>query len=250
MNRTRNKIVRMVSSSALLGLPLAAALCSGPVFAQMGGVGQSGMLQQKLAAIKTSTSENQQKLHQYTWTETSQITVNGSTKPSKISTCSYGLDGKVNKVPVGGVADTAASEGSRRGRFMRRIIVVKTGEMRNYMQQMGHVVQFYVPPNPQKMEQAFKQKKVSFGRGLVDLVFKDYALRGDSMTTSFDTATKKIRTLSVHTYLNTPQDPVTLVVDFSSLPDGTNHPSQTTLDAQAKGIRVVSTNSNYRKTSY
>ncbi|MGH8233986.1 MAG: hypothetical protein ACREPU_07305 [Rhodanobacteraceae bacterium] len=249
MNHSHNKTIRMSGYFALLGMSIAAVCYSGAIFAQSGGMGHAGMLQEKLAAIKTSTAENQQKLHQYTWTETSDITVNGNSRPSKISTCSYGPDGKVHKVPVGGMTENASSEGGRRGRFKQRIIANKTAEMKDYMQQVGHVLQLYVPPNPQKMEQAFKQKKVSFGRnnGLVDLVFKDYALRGDSMTVGFDPAAKKIRTLSVQTYLDTPQDPVTLVVDFSSLPDGTNHPSRTTLDAQLKGIRVVNTNSNYRK---
>ncbi len=67
------------------------------------------------------------------------------------------------------------------------------------------------------------------------------------MTVGFDPVARKIRRLDVHTYLDTPQDAVTLAVDFASLPDGTNHPSRTTLDAKAKGIRVVNTNSNYRK---
>ncbi len=46
--------------------------------------------------------------------------------------------------------------------------------MKDYMQQVGRVVQLYVPPNPKMMDQAFKQGKVSFshGSGLVDLVFQ------------------------------------------------------------------------------
>lgn len=251
MNRSRNKIMQTSRYSALFGISLAAIFYSGALFAQTGNMGKSGMLKEKLAAIKTSSAENQRKLHQYTWTETSQITVNGNAKPAKESTCSYGPDGKVHKVPFGGTTETASNEGGRRGRFKQRIVAMKTAEMKDYMQQVGHVIQLYVPPNPQKMEQAFQKKKVSFSRGdgLVDLVLKDYALPGDSMTIGFDPATKKIRSLNVHTYLDTPQDAVTLGVDFSSLPDGTNHPSRTTLDAQAKGIHVVNTNSNYRKTA-
>lgn len=247
MNPAHNRIARMSGASALIGFSLATLLCNGALFAQTGGNGQE-MLKQKLASIKASTAENQKKLHQYTWTETSRITVNGNAKPAKESTCSYGPDGKVHKVPIGGAAATTSNEG---GRFKQRIIARKTAEMKDYMQQVGYVLQLYVPPNPQTMEQAFQKKNVSFahGGGLADLVFKDYALPGDSMTIGFDPAAKKIRTLTVHTYLDTPQDAVTLVVDFSSLPDGTNHPSRTTLDAPAKGIQVVNTNSNYRKTA-
>ena len=74
------------------------------------------------------------------------------------------------------------------------------------------------------------------------------ALPGDSMTISFDTAAKKMRALSVQTYLDNRQDGVTLRVEFASLSDGTNYPQRTTVIAQAKKIQVVNTNSDYRKT--
>jgi hypothetical protein len=226
---------------------MAAVLCAGPLAAQSGPLA-SGLLQEKLASIKASTAENQRKLHQYTWTEISRITVNGDAKPPKEFTCFYGPDGKVQKNPMGGAtADSAASAGG--GRFRQRIVAKKTAEMKDYMKEVGGVISLYMPPNPQKMQEAFQSKKVSMGKseGLADLVFKDYALPGDSMTLGIDKATKKLRTLNVHSYLDTPQQPVTLLVEFSSLPDGTNYPLRTTLDAQGKQINVINTNTNYRK---
>lgn len=209
------------------------------------------MLQQKVEAIKASSAENQQKLHQYTWTETSNITANGHEVPPKVSNCFYGPDGKVHKTPVG---DTqGASTGNRQGgRLMQRIKEKKTAEMKDYMTQVGGVIKLYVPPSPERMQKAFAAHKVSFNKagGGVDLVFNDYSLPGDSMTIDFDTASKKIRSLSVKSYLDNPQNPVTLKVDFATLPDGTNHPSRTTLDARGQDIiEVTSVNSNYRKTS-
>ena len=40
---------------------------------------------------------------------------------------------------------------------------------------------------------------------------------------------------------------MTLAVQFASLPDGTNYPEQTVLDAKAKQLQVTTTNSNYAK---
>jgi hypothetical protein len=121
--------------------------------------------------------------------------------------------------------------------------------MKDYMKEVGGVISLYMPPNPQKMQEAFQNKKVSMGQseGLADLVFKDYALPGDSMSLGIDKATKKLRTLRVNSYLDTPQQPVSLLVEFSSLPDGTNYPLRTTLDVPAKQINVINTNTNYRK---
>src|SRR5215472_3309603 len=67
-----------------------------PAIAQGGG-GAGGELQQKLAAVKQSVAENQQKIHQYQWTETTQLTLKGEAKPPKTSTCQYSPDGKVQK---------------------------------------------------------------------------------------------------------------------------------------------------------
>jgi hypothetical protein len=52
--------------------------------------------------------------------------------------------------------------------------------------------------------------------------------------------------LSVATYLEKPEDTVTLNVKFGSLSDSTGYTAQTTLDAKAKNIRVVVENSGHR----
>lgn len=246
VNNTSGKFAGALASCALFALPMAAVLCTSPLAAQSGPMA-SGVLQEKLASIKASTAENQRKLHQYTWTETSRITMNGDAKPSREFNCSYGPDGKVQKTPVGATTDAASSGGG--GRLRERVVAKKTAEIKDYMQQVGGVISLYVPPNPQKMQAAFENKKVSMERsqGIANLVFKDYALPGDSMTIGFDAATKKISTLKVNSYLDTPQQPVALQVEFSSLPDGTNYPLRTTLDAPAKKLNVANTNTNYRK---
>ena len=67
------------------------------------------------------------------------------------------------------------------------------------------------------------------------------------MTLAFDTATKKVQTLNVNTYMGQAKDVVTLAVQFASLPDGTNYAQQTVLNATAKQIQVTTTNSQYTK---
>ena len=216
-----------------------------PAIAQGGG-GSGEELQQKLAAVKQSVAENQQKLHQYQWTETTQLTLKGDAKPPKTSTCQYGPDGKVQKTP------TSAAPPPPSGRKMKqKIIEKKKEEMQDYMGQVKSLLDKYVPPDPQKMEQAFKAGNASLNPNpaaqAVELAFKDYAQSGDQMTLSFDTATKKVSSLKVNTYLDDPKDAVTLGVQMASLPDGTNYVQQTVLDATAKQLKVTTTNSNYQK---
>lgn len=210
------------------------------------GSGPGEELQQKMAAVKQSVAENQQKLHQYQWTETTQLTLKGEAKPQRTSLCQYGPDGKVQKTPTG-----APPEPPSGGKMKQRIIEKKKEEMQDYMGQVKTLLGKYTPPDPQKMEQAFKSGNVSLDPNptaqTVGIVFKNYAQSGDQMTLSFDTATKKVSSLNVNTYLDDPKDVVTLAVKMASLPDGTNYVQQTVLDATAKKLQVTTTNSNYQR---
>lgn len=215
-----------------------------PAMAQAGAAG--GDLQQKVAVVKQSAAENQQKLHQYQWRETTQVTLKGDVKPASQSLCQYGPDGQVQKTPIGVPAPPPSG-----GRLKQRIVAKKKGEMQDYMGQVKTLLAKYVPPDPQKMEQAFKAGNASLnpnpGTQTVALVFKNYAQPGDQMTLFFGTATKKVSSLNVNTYMDNPQDVVTLAVQMASLPDGTNYAQQTVLDATAKKLKVTTTNSDYQR---
>jgi hypothetical protein len=222
-------------------LLIAAALLASLLPATAHGQGNPE-LQQKLAAVKQSVAENQQKLHQYQWTETTQLTLNGDAKPPSQSMCQYGPDGTVQKTPL-----TPPPPPPSGGRMKQRVIEKKTAEMKDYMGQVKTLLALYVPPKPQQMQQAFQAGKASLTPGTAQIVFKDYALPGDQMTLSFNTATKKISTINVNTYMDNPKDTVTLAVQFASLPDSTNYVQQSILNATAKKLVVTTTSSNYQK---
>jgi hypothetical protein len=224
-------------------LLIAAAMLAAvvPAIAQAGG----GPVAEKLAAVKQSVAENQQKLHQYQWKETTQLTLKGDPKPPSQSACQYGPDGKVQKTPL-----TPPPPPPSGGRLKQKVIANKKEEMKDYMGDVKVLLAKYVPPDPQAMQQAFQAGKVSLNpnasSGVAAIVFKDYALPGDQMTISFDTAAKKISSVNVNTYLDNPKDVVTLAVQFASLPDGTNYVQQTVLNATAKNLVVTTTNSDYK----
>ena len=52
--------------------------------------------------------------------------------------------------------------------------------------------------------------------------------------------------LTVATYLDKPEDAVTLAVRFGALADGTSYNAQIAFEAKAKNIRVVVENSGHR----
>jgi hypothetical protein len=235
MNRRRgdsaNRWRGLVLAVAMLGV----AVLTVPAVAQAGA---PGGLQEKLAAVKQSIAENQQRLHQYKWVETTQLTLKGDAKPPSQSMCMYGPDGTVQKTPMSAPPPPPSGR-----RLKQKIIADKTADIKDYMGQVKTLLGLYVPPDPQKMQAAFEAKKAMLGDGT--LVFTDYALPGDKMTVSFDPGAKKITGLNVNTYMDDPKDVVTLAVQFSSLPDGTNYAVQTVLNATAKQLVVTTTNSNY-----
>jgi hypothetical protein len=53
----------------------------------------------------------------------------------------------------------------------------------------------------------------------------------------------------VDTYLDDPNDTVSLAVQFASLPDSTNYVQQSVLNATAKKLQVTTTSSNYQMLS-
>ncbi len=226
----------------VVGVMLAAIL---PAIAQMGG-GSGGELQEKIGAIKQAAAENQQKLHRYQWMETTQLTLNGEAKPPQTSMCQYGPDGKVQKTPM-----SAPPPPPSGGRMKQRIIEKKKEEMKDYMGQVKSLLSLYVPPDPQKMAQAFQSGNASLnsapGSPVAQIVFKNYAQPGDQMTLSFDTGARKITMVNVNTYMDDPKDAVTLAVQMASLPDGTNYTQQSVLNATAKKLQVTTTNSNYQR---
>jgi hypothetical protein len=205
---------------------------------------QNSDLQQKLAAVQQSMAENKQKLQQYQWIETTQITLKGDAKPPTQNLCSYGADGRVQKTPIGPPPEQPSG-----GRAKEKIITKKKEEMQDYMGNVKALLSLYVPPDPQKMQKAYQAGKVSLNPagGAVNLIFKDYALPGDQMTLTFDTAARKISSLNINTYMEEPKNAVTLQVQMASLPDGTNYVQQTVLNAAAKQMVVTTTNSKYQK---
>ena len=222
----------------LLVISAAALLAAVPAFPQ------NPELQEKLAAVKAVAAENKQMLHQYQWIETTQLTLKGDQKPPTENSCQYGPDGQVQKTPIGPPPEQPSG-----GRLKERIIEKKKAEMKDYMQDVKAVLAMYVPPDPQRMQQAYQAGNVALNPvpGAVNLVFTNYAQQGDKMTLTFDTAAKKITSLNINTYMGEEKDVVTLRVQMGSLPDGTNYAQQTVLDATAKQLVVTTTNSNYQK---
>src|SRR4030095_6069061 len=107
--------------------------------------------QEKIAALKQSLAANQAALRQYSWIETTVISMKGEVKKQEQKQCSYGADGKVQKTPLSGGAPAASKKedektrGGRRGggRAKEAIVENKVEELKDYMERVAALVHEY-----------------------------------------------------------------------------------------------------------
>jgi hypothetical protein len=207
-----------------------------------------------VAALKQSIGEGTKKLAQYEWVETTIIKLKGEEKGRKLNRCYYGADGTVQKIPMDQPAPQAQEQaGGRRGRrsgaVKAKIVENKKDEMQEYMQQAAALIHSYVPPAPAQIQAVKDGGRLSANPqpgGKVRLEMKQYLKPGDSLTIDLDTAANRLLGLGVNSYLDKPDEPVTLAVQMNTLPDGALYSAQTVLDAKAKNIEVVITNSGHK----
>jgi len=209
--------------------------------------------QATLAAFKQSLAENQKALRQYTWIETTQVSMKGEVKKEEQKQCYYGADGKVQKTPLSGEAPQQKPQQGRGrgGRVKKEIVENKVEDLKDYLGKVAALVKDYVPPDPQLIQAAQTAGNVSMQPGSqasLTLAIKNYLKEGDSLTVGLDATAKKLNSYNATSYVEKPKDDaVTLAVTFGRLDDGTSYPQVVVLDATAKNVQVKITNSGYKK---
>jgi hypothetical protein len=216
-----------------------------------GWAAQAPTPDQMVAALKTNLAASQKSLRQYEWIETTAISLKGEEKSRKQQRVYYGADGKLTKLPIGQPPPPQAAQGGGRGRgrLKERIVENKKDEMTEYMEQAAALIQKYVPPNPeliQKAKDAGNMQVHPPEQGSMRVEFKNFVQPSDLLAIVVDAKALLLSAVNVNTYLDKPEDTVTLAVRFATLTDGTSYTGQTTLDAKAKNIRVVIENSGHR----
>jgi len=202
-------------------------------------------IKEKLAAAKAAAAQNAQAMRSYSWLEKTELSLKGEVKSTKVDSCRYGPDGKVQKTPV----VTPPPPEKKRG-LKGKVIAKKTGEMKEELESAAALVQRYVPPSPDKMQVVMNAGTASLsqaGPGALALKFPGYEKSGDALTLTFDTAVKALRQINVATWLEKPEEAVTLNVTMQSLPDGLSYPGAIVMSIPSSNIEVRITKSNYQK---
>jgi len=229
---------------------LAAALCTAMVLAMLplGGVRATAQtVQQRIAAIQQAVAANRRSLARYTWQELQAISINGEVKKQDLYQVRLGLDGTPQRTLLMNNPPPSPAGGPIR----QRIVDKKTAELEQYAQQIATLAKSYAQPDPIRLKQCYAHGNVMLGSagspGIMRMVVTSYIQPNDSVTVIFNQAQKAFVAVQIATYLNGPGDAVNIGVQFSTLPDGTNHVASMTIDGVSEGLLVRITNGDYQK---
>jgi hypothetical protein len=223
----------LLTQTALLVFPLSLALAQQPT------------AQERVVALKASLAASQVILKQYEWVETTVVSLKGDEKSRQLNRCYHGADGKVQKIPL----TTPPPPQKKRG-LRGKIAAAKQEELTDYMKEAVGLVKLYLPPDPARLQAAKEAGKVTLSPQpgqRARLIFSDYLKAGDSFTLDVDLTSNRPVEAKVSTYLDSPKEPVTLDVRFSTLNNAASYAANTTLDAPGKNLKVTVENSGYRK---
>src|SRR5262245_59985530 len=88
-----------------------------------------------LAEVKESIAQSQKSLRQYSWVETSEISLKGEIKSRTQNDCHYGPNGTVQKTP------TSAPQEQKKQRGLKgKIVEKKKEELADYMERAASLV--------------------------------------------------------------------------------------------------------------
>jgi hypothetical protein len=207
---------------------------------------QNPELQQRVTEVKESSAKNKQALASYTWNELVTISLKGEEKKQQHFQVRLGPDLTPQKISLDPPPDPPSG-----GRLKKHVVAKKKEEYKDYADQMKALAQQYVPPDGTLLQQAFAQGNILMGPtaggpNQLQLVIHNYLKPGDSMTLIFDRERKQLLSVQIASYMDDPKDAMTLMVQFSQLPDGTNHISNLVINGTTKQMNIAILNSNYQ----
>jgi hypothetical protein len=209
------------------------------------GVFAQADMQENVAMIKKNLTESKAKMKMFEWIETTTIFLKGEQKKVIQKHCYYSLDGQLTKVETGGTSDSKKPGGIR-----GKIADNKKEDLSDYMKKAIEKIQTYMPPDPEKIQAVYGAGMVSIQilepNKKIKLSFPDYNEKGDLVTVSIDKVALKIMALSVSTTVDDPKQLAVFNVTYKDLPDGTQYPAITILDAKEKDLKIVIENSGFK----
>ena len=122
--------------------------------------------------------------------------------------------------------------------------------MGDYVEAALAKIKNYVPPQSEKIQSIYNGGKVGIqilepGKKF-KLDFPDYNVAGDKLSIAIDRENKLLMNYSVNTFVEGPGDPVSLNINFKTLPDKTSYPGDMTFESASQKVKIVIKNSGFK----
>jgi hypothetical protein len=245
-----------LSSRRLVGAvqPLVAAAFGVALLAGSSAWPQNHLMQQRVAEIGQTAAANMRALAQYTWQEQQTISVRGRTKKQTLFQVRLGPDGKPQKAEISPQQQAPKAPpivGGWQRRVAEKAVQKRAAEIGDYAKQIAALAQSYSQPDPQKLQELFRQGNISLtpagAANEVRLVILSYLKQGDTVTIVFNRGQKALQLIEVASYLDDPGDAVTISAKFARLPGGPDHVDSIVVKGARKHLTVTVQNSNYQR---
>jgi hypothetical protein len=237
-NKSRYSIWTVAMMAAAIGLTALAVFSAQT---------QSPQLQEGVAEIRQASAQNKQLLARYTWQEQQTISIKGEVKKQTVYQVHLGPNGKPQKTQIS--PQQQSSNGGQDRGLRGRVKERKIEDFEKYAKQVAVLAQSYAQPEPGRLQQLYQEGKVSLGSGgepgMIRMVIHNYLKQGDTVTLVFSRPQKALQSISVASYLDNPQDAVTISAQYAKIPGGPNHVDTMTVNGESKHLTVTMQNSNY-----
>jgi hypothetical protein len=199
----------------------------------------------QLRALGETFKRNRQELHDYTWTQRTEVTVNGEVRELTLARMRYDLDGNLQKTPIG-----EQEEKKVRGPIRKRRAKKKQKKAAQFNQDLRDLIRTYTQFTPEQMHSAFSRASVFPGQGategMIRVQVRSVVREGDSMFMWADALTSRMRKFEILTSLE--GEPVKVITEFRDLENGPTYPARTTVHTEMKGKAMVIKTENFDHT--
>jgi len=203
----------------------------------------------RLEAVKQSLATSMAALKQYEWSQKVAVSLKGEEKARKDYKCSYGADGKLQKVPA-----AAAAEESKKKRGLRgKAVENKKEEIDAALKASMALLDQYTPLEAARLQTAKSTGNVSVSvpgaDNRVRITIKNYLKPGDVVELEVDGAKNTLQSVSIASTMEKEdaKGPVAAKVTYAAMADGTLYPAQQVLDLKAQSLKIDVENSGYSK---
>lgn len=209
------------------------------------GIGAQAQ-QPDLAALMAGMAANGAQLRQYTFKQRTEAYYKDELKNVRVDEVHYSLAGERVSIPLEEQKEQPQQPPRPlrlhpAARLVSNRIERKQAEIKDYVERLLSLAGRYLSPEQAKLQAALANAQISLpaGGAEVRISLLGFIKPGDSLTMSFDSATRRPTRSEARTSLD--DKPVTIAVTFDAVHSGPNYPARivVTLDSEQLEVRML-----------